>query len=131
MPIKKSRSEQAKQRAVQASLENKVSLSRGFAFFVPLGKSLPPAPPSSPVLSGRSAPCGGLLDLGSGAMSAAAVAAANNGGKEQPDYFGVWDNKGEERWVEDMHGRGGSGTSGESGESGDSSGEGCMDVDSP
>lgn len=39
-----------KVKSVQVSLEVKVERSRGFhAFFVPLARSLPPAPPSSPV----------------------------------------------------------------------------------
>lgn len=39
-----------KHKNVQVALEVKVERSRGFhAFFVPLARSMPPAPPSSPV----------------------------------------------------------------------------------
>lgn len=47
-----------KQKSVQMSLEVKVERAKGFhAFFVPLARSMPPAPPSSPVLRAQSG-CG-------------------------------------------------------------------------
>lgn len=54
LPHKKpSCSTRDKRADVQSNLEMKVEKAKGFhAFFVPLGKSLPPAPPSSPVLGG-------------------------------------------------------------------------------
>jgi hypothetical protein len=55
IPNKKpSHSTRDKSRDVQSSLEKQVEKAKGFhAFFVPLGKNLPPAPPSSPVLGGH------------------------------------------------------------------------------
>lgn len=52
LPHKKpSCSTRDKRTDVQQNLEAKVEKAKGFhAFFVPLGKSLPPAPPCSPVL---------------------------------------------------------------------------------
>ena len=54
-PLKKpSTSTPTKHKSVQLSLEVKVERAKGFhAFFVPLARSLPPAPPSSPVLHPR------------------------------------------------------------------------------
>ncbi|BEI83051.1 hypothetical protein CcaverHIS002_0309190 [Cutaneotrichosporon cavernicola] len=47
---KKMSSTTGKHKNVQVALEVKVERSRGFhAFFVPLARSMPPAPPSSPV----------------------------------------------------------------------------------
>lgn len=74
-----------KSREVQSSLEKQVEKAKGFqAFFVPLGKGLPAAPPSSPVLGAR------------GHTHEA------QGGK---DYF--------EDWVEDVRGKMGSGKTGQ------------------
>lgn len=48
--VKKMSSTTGKHKSVQVSLEVKVERSRGFhAFFVPLARAMPPAPPSSPV----------------------------------------------------------------------------------
>lgn len=76
---KKGSSSTGKHKSVQVSLEVKVERSKGFhAFFVPLARSLPPAPPSSPVL-------------------------ASTEGKAFAEWSLDGDNrKGEERWVEDI-----------------------------
>lgn len=72
-----------KSRDVQSSLEKQVEKAKGFhAFFVPLGKSLPAAPPSSPVLGGQ----------GHGRQEVVGA----------KDYF--------EDWVEDIRGKMGGGT---------------------
>jgi len=85
---KNSVSTRDKRQDVQINLEAKVEKSKGFhAFFVPLGRGIPAAPPSSPVL-------GAQRDRDQGEV-----------GK---DYF--------EDWVEDVRGRGsGSGCSESSG----------------
>jgi hypothetical protein len=74
---------------VQDRLEVKVERAKGFhAFFVPLARALPPAPPTSPVLGQR----------------APSISGANAGGE---DYFQGWDkHKGgrREQWVEDVSG---------------------------
>ncbi|CAD6567521.1 MAG: hypothetical protein TREMPRED_003686 [Tremellales sp. Tagirdzhanova-0007] len=55
---KPSPSTPTKQKSVQLSLELKVERSRGFyPFFVPLARSMPPAPPSSPTLQTNMQPC--------------------------------------------------------------------------
>ncbi|CAK9780818.1 hypothetical protein CC85DRAFT_285958 [Cutaneotrichosporon oleaginosum] len=73
---KKMSSTTGKHKNVQVSLEVKVERSRGFhAFFVPLARNMPPAPPSSPVF-GQSAN-------------------EQQGAYEPPKV-------GEERWVEDV-----------------------------
>lgn len=80
---KKMSSTTGKHKSVQVSLEVKVERSRGFhAFFVPLARSMPPAPPSSPVF-GQSA---NVLQV------------------QQEDGHGQQDagKRGEERWVEDV-----------------------------
>lgn len=77
---KKMSSTTGKHKSVQVSLEVKVERSKGFhAFFVPLARSMPPAPPSSPVL-------------------------AHSEGKDFPEWSldGSIERKGEERWVEDI-----------------------------
>lgn len=78
LPHKKpSCSTRDKRADVQLNLEMKVEKAKGFhAFFVPLGKSLPPAPPSSPVLGSTHPP----------------RQAADGSGRK--DYF--------EDWVEDV-----------------------------
>lgn len=90
MPLvkKPSCSTREKRNDVQQNLEAKVEKSKGFhAFFVPLGRSLPPAPPSSPVLG------------------ASNTHTQVGGGGEQvgigKDYF--------EDWVEDVGGSNGGG----------------------
>jgi hypothetical protein len=87
MPLvkKPSCSTRDKRNDVQQNLEAKVEKSKGFhAFFVPLGRSLPPAPPSSPVL-------GASTNIQSGA----------GGEQVGKDYF--------EDWVEDVGGSSGKG----------------------
>lgn len=83
--------------------------AKGFhAFFVPLGRSLPPAPPSSPVMAPSQGPdyFGTSWDLGSHPLGQKKVST-------------------EERWVEDVKGGHGSSTN-------TSEDEGSvMDVDSP
>jgi len=74
---------------VQVDLKVKVELAGCFqAFFVPLGRTLPPAPPSSPVL-GQRAPQSGTV--------------------AESDNFGGWDGQKKkvgrrEQWVEDVSG---------------------------
>ena len=108
-PCKKpSSSTIAKQKSVQLSLELKVERAKGFhAFFVPLARTLPPAPPSSPVLAARqigpneldTPPTGFALDGGfSGHCSAGSARGVN-------DYFSGWDKPKvaqREQWVEDV-----------------------------
>lgn len=93
MPLvkKPSCSTRDKRHEVQHNLETKVEKSKGFhAFFVPLGRSLPPAPPSSPVL---------------GASTTHQQTGGGAGGEGVgKDYF--------EDWVEDVGGSGGGGGSG-------------------
>lgn len=89
-PSKKvSTSTASKHKNVQDRLEVKVERAKGFhAFFVPLARTLPPAPPSSPVLGQRAPP----------------ATAANAGGE---DYFEGWDKHKvgrREQWVEDVSG---------------------------
>lgn len=68
-----------KSRDVQSSLEKQVEKAKGFhAFFVPLGKGLPAAPPSSPVLGAHGRGAGHEVTAGK-------------------DYF--------EDWVEDVRGK--------------------------
>jgi len=74
---------------VQVDLKVKVERAGCFqAFFVPLARTLPPAPPSSPVL-GQRAPVVETIAEG--------------------DYFGGWDERKKtvgrrEQWVEDVSG---------------------------
>ncbi|OCF37218.1 hypothetical protein I316_01125 [Kwoniella heveanensis BCC8398] len=126
-PIKKpSGSTSHKQRNVQMSLEVKVEKAKGFhAFFVPLCKGLPPAPPCSPVHSHGSLSKTALgvhahenddalsspgssrsTDSSSGHGQGGAASDALNGG--QMDYFGIWGSgKERDQWVEDVDTRGG------------------------
>jgi hypothetical protein len=63
MPKKTSSTTTSKVKSVQVSLEVKVERSRGFhAFFVPLARGMPPAPPSSPVF-GQSSNFGEPADM--------------------------------------------------------------------
>lgn len=83
-----------KQRTVQVALEVKVEKAKGFhAFFVPLARALPPAPPSSPVLGQRAPP------------PSTALGGEPAGGD---DYFAGWDKQKtvgrREEWVEDVSG---------------------------
>jgi hypothetical protein len=90
-----------KQRNVQASLEAKVERAKGFhAFFVPLARTLPPAPPSSPVLQAAQPRARSAFGSCSGSASGAGMDAAATGPSR--DYFGSWDKKGNEQWVEDV-----------------------------
>jgi hypothetical protein len=91
MPLvkKPSCSTRDKRNDVQQNLEAKVEKSKGFhAFFVPLGRSLPPAPPSSPVL-------GASTNIQTGGVRGAEQVGIGK------DYF--------EDWVEDVGGSNGSG----------------------
>ena len=80
-PTKKMSSSNSKHKTVQVSLEVKVERAKGFqAFFVPLARNLPPAPPSSPVLAHR---------------------------EPGENYFSGWDkdkNRQNDQWVEDITG---------------------------
>jgi hypothetical protein len=70
---------------VQASLEAKVERAKGFhAFFVPLARSIPPPPPSSPVL-----------------QPAEARGGSGQGSRVGKIFFDQWEKKGEQ-WVEDI-----------------------------
>ncbi|WVR06428.1 hypothetical protein IAU60_003459 [Kwoniella sp. DSM 27419] len=98
-PLKKpSASTSNKQRNVQMSLEVKVEKARGFhAFFVPLCKNLPPAPPSSPVLHAH------------GKKETQASGNAAGMDLQSEDYFGSWKGgstkiKERDQWVEDVRG---------------------------
>jgi len=78
---KNSVSTRDKRHDVQSNLEAKVEKSKGFhAFFVPLGRGVPAAPPSSPVLAPQDSHGHGQ-------------------GVGRKDYF--------EDWVEDVSGSGG------------------------
>lgn len=69
MAKKANSSTTTKQRSVQASLEAKVEKSRGWnAFFVPLARGMPGAPPSSPVMAaqGYGGSAGGGAGMGMG-----------------------------------------------------------------
>lgn len=86
---KKISSSTSKHKNVQVDLKVKVERAGCFqAFFVPLGRTLPPAPPSSPVL-GQRAPQSQVVEQ---------------------DYFGGWDEQRQkkvgrrEQWVEDVSG---------------------------
>ncbi|WVQ96456.1 hypothetical protein IAU59_003561 [Kwoniella sp. CBS 9459] len=119
-PIKKpSGSTSHKQRNVQMSLEVKVEKAKGFhAFFVPLCKGLPPAPPCSPVHShGSLAKTNGGNDALSSPSSSSSSSGHSHelgGGADvldgQTDYFGIWGNgKERDQWVEDVEVRRGDG----------------------
>jgi hypothetical protein len=85
-----------KTKSVQKSLEVKVERAKGFhAFFVPLARSMPPAPPSSPVLRPRDS---GLDNIDRGPSE-------ESDGFSIGDYFGSNCQgfvKGREIWVEDV-----------------------------
>lgn len=79
---KKMSSTTGKHKSVQVALEVKVERSRGFhAFFVPLARSMPPAPPSSPVF-GQS---------------------ANAAAEQDGSAWSSQSKSCEERWVEDVN----------------------------
>lgn len=85
-----------KHKTVQMSLEVKVEKAKGFreAFFVPLARNLPPAPPSSPVL---------------GHSTIQRTVSPMNTSQHASDHFGSsWDNQQKaqcrEHWVEHVPG---------------------------
>ncbi|WRT67819.1 uncharacterized protein IL334_004793 [Kwoniella shivajii] len=108
---KPSGSTSQKQKNVQMSLEVKVEKAKGFhAFFVPLCKNLPPAPPCSPV--GSHGNGNGILKQrdddnqnngvsgfgGNGNDNASGI-----GNLTEMDYFGQWNKRKEnDQWVEDV-----------------------------
>jgi len=88
---KPSPSTPSKHKAVQLSLELKVERAKGFRpFFVPLARSMPPAPPSSPVLRAH-----GDLSDGDGGVESGKM-----------DFFASWEQRVKRRereeWVEDV-----------------------------
>ncbi|ORY24283.1 hypothetical protein BCR39DRAFT_325346 [Naematelia encephala] len=89
---KLSASTNTKHKAVQLALEQKVDKAKGFhAFFVPLARPIPNAPPSSPVLHPQ----------------CTTTTTTNMMGQKEKDYFGKWHEhvtgpKGSQQWVEDV-----------------------------
>ncbi|KAK8858631.1 hypothetical protein IAR55_002860 [Kwoniella newhampshirensis] len=128
-PTKKpSGSTSTKQKNVQMSLEVKVEKAKGFhAFFVPLCKTLPPAPPCSPVHShgsvnpgstpqqtnkgnqdvqGQLAESTMMLNRGDGGGDGLGFGRLSN---HNLDYFGAWSKEGgkeRDQWVEHVGGDG-------------------------